>query len=260
MWGQEKGRHQMQATLSPQAKPRTGGLPALETSAPILERTQAYLKALLRRQAPDTVLTEAWEQFYRVYSELIRRFIVARGLRGADVEDCVQDVWTEVAKRLADFRRPRNRPGLRAWLYTLVRSKATDLIRRKIRHAAGSLAEEIRAGNEPIGDELDPADAYERHWARAMLQTALAGLRHDASPLSYRVLHMRLMEDRSVAEVAAALGLTPARVRYRHHRMLRKLRTRLAVFVGKPFGEDAHAASVSAEIRRNTERPSAVHL
>ena len=106
------------------------------TYLPLLQNTQEYLQAMLRRQAPDSVLVEAWEEFYRVYDGLIRRFILARGMRDADVDDCLQEVWSAVAARLVEFHRPEDRPGLRAWLYALVRSKATDVIRRRARRPA----------------------------------------------------------------------------------------------------------------------------
>ncbi len=209
------------------------------TLLPLLHDTQAFLQSLLRRQAPDSVLSEAWEEFYRVYNELIRRFVIARGMRDADVDDCVQEVWNAVALKLVDFQRPKDRPGLRAWLYTLVRSKATDLIRRKARQPAKSLGQQSQAPAEPPGNDPDPADVYERQWESAMLQTAIEELRTEVSELNYRVLQMRLLEGRDVAEVAAALDVPLARVRYCQHRALSKLRARMAVYTGKSFGEDS---------------------
>ena len=209
------------------------------TYLPLLQDTQAYLQSLLRRQAVDSVLAESWEEFYRVYDALIRRFAVARGMRHADVDDCVQEVWGAVAMKLVDFQRPENRPGLRSWLYTLVRSKATDLIRRKGRQAARRFGGDSQSFAEPRGNEPDPAELCQQQWENAMLQTAVEELRADVSELNYRVLKMRLLEGHGVPEVAAALDITLAQVRYRQHRTLKKLRARLAVYTGKPFGEDS---------------------
>jgi len=73
------------------------------TNINLLEQTQAYLQAMLQRRAPDTLLSQAWQEFYRVYSDVIRRFVIVHGARGADVDDCVQEVWSAVALRLTDF-------------------------------------------------------------------------------------------------------------------------------------------------------------
>ena len=105
----------------------------MTTSEFLLESTQEYLRQLVERTTPDSLLAAAWDEFYRVYSDLVRRFVVARGLRGADADDCVQEVWSEVLVRLVDFERPADRPGLRAWLYTIVRSRAVEAQRRKAR-------------------------------------------------------------------------------------------------------------------------------
>ena len=104
---------------------------AQSTDMFLLNASQAYLQALCKRKAPDSFLAEAWNEFYRVYSDLIRRFAIKQGLRSADLDDCVQDVWSTVASNLAHFEYRENRSGLRAWLYTLVRSKAVDLLRQK---------------------------------------------------------------------------------------------------------------------------------
>ena len=216
-----------------------GTVTVSDTYLPLLKNTQAYLRSLLERQVPDTVLTEAWEHFYRIYSGLIRRFVIAHGVRDAEVDDCVQDVWSEVAARLVEFRRPRNRPGLRAWLYTLARSKTIDVLRGKARHPAGGLDQAIRAGDEPSSNESAPADVCQRQWEDALLWTVLAELRSEVSQRNSRLLQMRLIEARSVAEVAAALCLTREQVRSRQYRMLRKLRARMAVYTGRHFGEHA---------------------
>jgi RNA polymerase sigma factor (sigma-70 family) len=217
------------------------GASACDTHVPLLWSTQRYLQSLLERKAADSVVTAAWQDFYRVYDELIRRFVIAHGVRSADVDDCVQDVWSEVATRLVHFRRPGDRPGLRAWLYTVVRSKATDLRRRNARHCARSLDDAIEAGDEPCGNESQPADVYQRQWEKALLWTVLAELRSEVSDRNFRVLHMRLIEGRGVAEVATVLGLTSENVWYRQHRMLGKLRARLAMYTGKHFAHGADA-------------------
>ena len=92
-----------------------------DTYLPLLQDAQAYLKMLLEDRVPDSLLAVAWENFYSVYDDLIRRFVVAQGVPHSDVDDCVQEVWSEVATRLFEFDRPADRPGLRAWLYALVR-------------------------------------------------------------------------------------------------------------------------------------------
>jgi len=178
------------------------------------------------------VLAQAWDEFYRVYSCLVRRFVLAQGLRGADADDCVQELWKTVAVKLADFQRPPHRPGLRAWLHTIVRNKATDFLRSRLRHRARGLDSALAPKDEPCSREPDPPAAIELEWERAMLQTALDELRLRVSEINYRLLVMRVLEGRSEAETAAALQLTPEQVRHRKYRLQRQLQSLLSVFTG----------------------------
>jgi DNA-directed RNA polymerase specialized sigma24 family protein len=52
----------------------------------------------------------------------------------------------------------------------------------------------------------------------------LAELSGRVSACSYQILHLRWIEGRPLPEIAAALGLTPAQVRFRHHRVKQKFR------------------------------------
>ncbi len=212
----------------------------LKTNLPLLEHTQEYLQSLSGKQTPDPILLEAWQEFYEVYSNLIRRFIISRGLRGADVDDCVQEVWSAVARSLASFEHPGDRPGLRSWLYTVVRSKASDLIRRKTRQPQVSLGDAVHRGNEPSDLQADPATLYERQWDYMLVQTTLEEMRPNVTDTNYRVLHMRMIEGREVQDVATALKLTPDQVRYRQHRTLRKLRKKLSHITGQVFVDDSN--------------------
>ena len=202
----------------------------------VLNSSQEYLQELCERHVPDSLLAEAWEEFYRVYSDLIRRFAITQGLRDADLDDCVQEVWNTVATSLFHFEHPENRPGLRAWLFTLVRSKATNVFRSKARRPADSLDQKMIAGQEPGDTKSDPATLYEQQWEQALLDSVVSQLREELSPTNARILQMRLIDHRSVNEVASALNLTPKQVNAQQYRVMKKLRTRVALFTGDPIG------------------------
>jgi RNA polymerase sigma factor (sigma-70 family) len=199
-----------------------------ETCVPMLRGAQSYLKALVNDTAPDSLVSSAWDDFYRVYDDLIRRFAIAQGVPRSDVDDCVQDVWSEVAARLAKFDRPADRPGLRSWLFALVRSKATNLFRKKARQPQESLDERIGAGYEPGDAQDDPAMLFEHRWEQAVLDSMVAQLHEELSSTNSRILRMRLIEGSRVEDVAGELNLAPEQVYARQHRILKKLRARVA--------------------------------
>jgi RNA polymerase sigma factor (sigma-70 family) len=209
-----------------------------QTNVVLLGWTQEYLRALLAKEAADSVITLAWDEFYRIYDALLRRFAAAQGLRGSDIDDCLQEVWMEIASRLVNFERPELRSGLRAWLYTLVRSKSCDLLKRKRRLSTENLDTARAGGIEPIANSADPADSIDRQWKRALLQTVMQEVREEVSNTNWRLLQMRFVEGADIAEIAEELGISPEQVRYRQRRLVKKLRLRAKALTGENLSED----------------------
>jgi RNA polymerase sigma-70 factor (ECF subfamily) len=204
------------------------------TRISLLEDTQEYLRQLLAEQVPESVLCRAWDEFYRLYDEMLWRFVAASGLRGPDLDDCLQEVWSTVATRLIHFEREPGRPGLRAWLYTIVRSRAIDLMRQRRRRELPCPQRELeRAADRRLSDSSREPDENQC-WKEAMIETAIAGLRGRVPEISLRLLELRLLEGRSTAEAAAELGLAPEQVRYRQHRAMEKLKRLVAALTGAP--------------------------
>lgn len=194
---------------------------------------QAYLARRSQHLAPSSHLVEAWEQFYRICSSLIRRFAVACRVPRASLDDCVQQVWTELVSKLSQFRYDPRRCQFRSWLYLLVHSKAIDLIRTRTRHPVEHLSQ--RAEAALCGRDGDPAAEYERHRKSAAVRRILAELSQCVSPPNYRVVYLRWIEGRTVQEVASALGLTRSQVWLREHRMKRKFRRLFNLHTGNEW-------------------------
>lgn len=207
--------------------------PNRQTFLPLLHGAQSYLKAQLKHSAPDSLLAAAWDEFYRIYDDLIRRFVISQGTARSDVDDCVQEVWKEVSARLVTFDRPPDRPGLRAWLYTLVRSKTTNIFRKRQRRRTDSLDEQMSQGREPESGKSCPAEQFEQQWDRALMQSVVADLLQELSPTNARILKMRFFEHFSVDQVARELELTSSVVHARQHRIIKKLRSRVAALTGQ---------------------------
>lgn len=210
--------------------------PGTQTNVELLGLTQEYLRCELQRLAPDSLLVTAWDEFYWIYSGLLRRFAVAQGLRGTDVDDCLQEVWFEVAQSLNEFEHPQERSGLRAWLYAVVRSKATDIFRRNARRREESLDAARATGIEPQSPPSELAAQAQYEWERTLLETTVESLRGELSPTNAELLQLRLVEQREAAEVAVALQISVEQVWYRQYRLLKKVRARMAVFSGQAFG------------------------
>jgi RNA polymerase sigma-70 factor, ECF subfamily len=123
-----------------------------------------------------------------------------------DVEDVLQETFLAVWRSASGYR-PRGTP--RAWMWVIARNQAALLLRRR------------GPATAPLGDTphpgLDPAEAA---LVRAEINAALDGPQGE-------VLRLMYVEDRSVAEVAALLGVPAGTVKSRAHRARSTLRAAL---------------------------------
>jgi len=214
-------------------------IPALAQGQAVREKVLvrnacAFLKHRLQGIAPDAVLTHAWDSFYRTYTSVVRRMAGEFHLDAGESEDLVQEVWAQVIVHLSEFHWQEHGSGLRGWLYTLIRNMALNVIRQKVRHPV-----RLDGGiemHEVADRSAGPAEQWEVRWDRELMRFLLAELEKKVSPVNHRLLVLRWIEDRPLAEVAQILKLSEKQVTYRQQRLFRKLRAARALYRGEPFG------------------------
>jgi RNA polymerase sigma-70 factor (ECF subfamily) len=148
-----------------------------------------------------------------------------------DASDVVQDVMVEAAQRLPEYLRERPMPFY-PWLRQLAWDRLIDLKRRHVQAQRRSILREepdVLALPDESAAELaerlilsgsSPSEQMLREEARERVRLAL-----DRLPALYRdVLELRHLEQLSVAETAAVLGVSDGTVKTRHVRALKRLR------------------------------------
>lgn len=182
----------------------------------------------------DTALVARVRQGDRnAFGDVLRRcnqrlFRVARGvLRDeSEAEDVVQEAYVHAFARLAHFR---GDASLLTWLTRIVLNEAYGRLRKRRPQVAVEHIEEIQMGQGQVlpfpgqaGND-DPAAILARDQARRLLEQAI-----DRLPEAFRIVFvLREIEDCSVEETAAALGLRGETVKTRLHRARRMLRADL---------------------------------
>ena len=195
---------------------------------------QAYLQRCLQKIAPGAILTLFWEEFYRFHARLVARMVRRSFPDDHDQDDLIQEVWLTVTRKLPAFRWNENRTGFRAWFAKLVHDKTVDLIRCRARHRVTTL-DHCPVEPQDTVDGGDPSEAFERSWQEDVVHTALAELRPTVGELNYQILHLHFWANRTTAQVAAAVGLTPEEVSARQYRLLKKVRARILAYCGDDF-------------------------
>jgi RNA polymerase sigma-70 factor (ECF subfamily) len=162
----------------------------------------------------------------RPYERQLYRTALALMKNEAEAEDVVQDAVLKAYRKLASFRGDSK---FSTWLIAITLNEARAKLRKDGRAAFDSLD----AQREDNGDFTPaaltdwrevPLAALERREIRDLIQSAVAGL-----PDTYReIVTLRDVEELSVNETAAVLGISIALVKVRLHRARMLLQKKLA--------------------------------
>jgi RNA polymerase sigma-70 factor (ECF subfamily) len=148
-------------------------------------------------------------ELYETHLERVYAFIARRVRTRDEVEDLTSEVFRRALSNLANFEW-RGAP-FAAWLFRIAANA--------IRDHSGRLE---RAPNLPQADdpvEVPPEDPSERARLFRLVETLPRGQR--------RVIEMRFAEERSIAEIARAMGRTEGAVKQLQFRGLENLRRRM---------------------------------
>ncbi len=161
-----------------------------------------------------------FEQVYDDHVVGIYRFIYARVGNHPDAEDLTAQVFVRAVEQLDTSRDPRQ---VAAWLYRVAHNATADYWRAFYRLPVVG-ADHVAPGWEPA-DESGKPQPEPDDTARVRVQALLRRL-----PDHYRrVLELRFLERKTVAETAVALGISNGNARVLQYRALRR-----AALIGEP--------------------------
>jgi RNA polymerase sigma-70 factor, ECF subfamily len=143
----------------------------------------------------------------------------------ADAEDAVQEAFLRGYRRLETFE---SRSNFGTWIYRIAVRCALDKIARRRRNESSWAADEDDPELEAV-PVADPAAGPER----LLLDGEMGALREQAmgglTPTERGAFVLRHLEDCSMEEIGAALGIAPNAAKQAVYRAVHKLRRRLAV-------------------------------
>lgn len=179
--------------------------------------------ALARRVAAGD--RAAFEQLMRRHNRRLYRIARATLRDEAEAEDALQEAYLAAFRKIDQFR---GEAALSTWLARLVLNECLGRLRRSARrdNVVPMLAPPLDAELDTMGTSTTeaPDRAAMRGELRALLERKV-----DALPQAFRtVFVLRCVEELSVEETAATLGLPEATVRTRHFRARSLLRESLA--------------------------------
>jgi len=170
--------------------------------------------------------SQLFHQLIRPYERRVYVMALSFLHNEADAEDTAQETFLKAFRNLSSFR---GEAKFGTWLVSITLNEARSRIRRRNTIKEESLDEPTdgQGNTSPylLRDWKEiPSEALERKEVRLLLQQAITGL-----PLIYReVFQLRDIEQLSINEAAAALGISIAAVKVRLHRARMMLQKKLA--------------------------------
>lgn len=158
------------------------------------------------------------------------------------MDDCEQEVWLAVMKHLPAFEHAGDRPRLRPWLHALVRSKATDAVRRRLWRRVRSLSRLAGNDREVVDRSDDAAEVGERVWMHAIVHSAIDELRGLVSERDFRVFELTVLDHRAAKEVQAQTGVRECHAWQIRSRPTRKLAHLVEEIAGEGILSPCHVA------------------
>jgi RNA polymerase sigma-70 factor (ECF subfamily) len=192
------------------------------------------LSTALRADAPDAEFarqvaggnTAAFETLMRRHNRMLFRTARAILRDDAEAEDTLQEAYLQAYQSIGGFR---GEAKLSTWFARIVANEALMRLRKHARRAAivplqPSAALEALDQIPDTNMDKTPERSAQRGELRRLLEAQI-----DALPDDYRaVFVLRAVEEMSVEETAAVLGIPPATVRSRLFRARSLLREALA--------------------------------
>jgi RNA polymerase sigma-70 factor (ECF subfamily) len=239
------------------------GLPGQDGGASF--RTTHWSVVLAAGRADSAAAREALERLCRAYWYPLYAYVRRRGCSPEDAEDVTQGFFAQLLARqdLATVSPEKGR--FRTFLLAALGHYLANEWRRAHRQKRGggaavvaldALSAEERYRCEPVTAET-PERLYDRRWAAAVMEQALAALREDYARTGRAELFERLKPaltgaagGLARAELAVQLGISVGAVDVALHRLRRRygefIRTIIADTVSRPEDVDAEIRELQA--------------
>jgi RNA polymerase sigma-70 factor (ECF subfamily) len=176
---------------------------------------------------------DIFEAFYREHVEGVQDFVARRVADRARAADLTAEIFLAAIESIDRYRPGDGTP--RAWLYGIARLVVAGDARRQV----AERRREERWQGSALLDAEDEVRIDARIDAAARVRRLYAAM--DRLPEGERaVLELVALDDLSVAEAAAAIGIRPAAARVRLFRARRKLRDELEASDRPPRRKEGH--------------------
>jgi RNA polymerase sigma-70 factor (ECF subfamily) len=172
-----------------------------------------------------------WQEFFDTYWKVIYGVAIKAGLTDTEAQEVVQETVIAVARNMQEFKYDPAVGSFKSWLLHTTRWKIVDQFRRRApRHAALHRRSNTRTSAttlinripDPASLNLDPV--WDEEWEKNLFDTARERIKQRVSDRQYQMFDLYVVKDWPVKKVAAALGVSAARIYLAKHQVAALIR------------------------------------
>jgi RNA polymerase sigma factor (sigma-70 family) len=167
----------------------------------------------------------AWTEFAEIYEPLVYRLARRKGLQHADASDLTQEVLATVAGAINQWDPDPARGSFRAWLSTIARNMAINLLKSEQRRPRGSGDSQIK---QWLSEQADPdgemSAVFDQEYRRELFLAAARVVSDQFQPTTWQAFWRTCVEGKDVQQVAIELGISVGNVYVARSRVIARLR------------------------------------
>ncbi|HEY2762151.1 MAG TPA: sigma-70 family RNA polymerase sigma factor [Pirellulales bacterium] len=193
-------------------------------------------QSLLLRLA-DRADQSAWQEFAKIYTPVIYRLALRRGLQHADAEDLSQQVLAAVAKAINRWQTDPTRAKFRTWLHRIAQNCIINALNRAAPdRAVGGLTVLAELGNQAAQSQAD-SDLVRLEIRREVFRWAADQIRQEFRSPTWEAFWRTAVENQTVEHVAGELNLSYGAIYAARSRIMRRLKEKVCQFDDEENGE-----------------------
>ena len=168
----------------------------------------------------------AWRDFVCSYEGFLNQLSRRQGVPERHIPDVTQQILMTIAKSIDGWKDDGNAASFRRWLSTVSRNVVIRFMSRERKQAGGVGGSDLVAVLQNVADK--PDEQHVRKYEHELIVWAAEQVRHEFLESSWRAFWATVIDERSVDEVAAELGVSAGSIYMSRSRIMAKIRRKVA--------------------------------
>jgi RNA polymerase sigma-70 factor, ECF subfamily len=163
-----------------------------------------------------------WREFDSIYRPILRAFLRKQGLKEAQANDLVQEIFVKLLVKIHTYDRTKS--SFRSWLFTIAQRTLIDQVRRRASYERAVDGWALQAVQATPSDSARMKREWTKIHQEKVLEHAIVKVRARTSPKVWACFEQRILRNRPAAEIAVELKVELNNVYVNASRVLKQVR------------------------------------